>query len=110
MKRSPVPSQTFLLLSLALVIYLFYAILRPFLVSLIVAMTLGSLFYPNFLAMKRAVGGRAGPVSLIMCSIITILIIIPLVLLFSLCEVCSQPGSDPGADGTAPPDYSGTSG
>ena len=82
MKRSPVPSQTFLLLSLGLVIYLFYGILRPFLFSLIFAMTLVSLFYPNFLATKRLVRGRAALASVIMCSIITILIIIPLVLLF----------------------------
>ena len=82
MKRSPVLSQTFLLLSLGLVIYLFYGILRPFLFSLIFAMTLVSLFYPNFLATKRLVRGRAALASVIMCSIITILIIIPLVLLF----------------------------
>ena len=82
MKRSPVPSQTFLLLSLSLVIYLFYGILRPFLFSLIFAMTLVSLFYPNFLATKRLVWRRAALASVIMCSIITILIIIPLVLLF----------------------------
>ena len=82
MKRSPVSSQTFLLVSLALVIYLFYGILRPFLFSLILAITLVSLFYPNFLATKRLVRGRAALASVIMCSIITILIIIPLVLLF----------------------------
>ena len=45
-------------------------------------MTLVSLFYPNFLATKRLVRGRAAVASVIMCSIITILIIIPLVLLF----------------------------
>ena len=82
MKRSPVPSQTFLLLALALVMFLFYGILRPFLFALILAMTLVSVFYPNFVAAKRLVRGRAALASALMCSIITILIIIPLVLLF----------------------------
>ncbi len=82
MKRLPLPSQTFLLLSLALVMYLFYGILRPFLFSLILAMTLTSLFYPNFLALKHLLRGRAILAAVIMSSIITILIIIPLVLLF----------------------------
>ncbi len=82
MKRSPIPSQTFLLLLLALVMYLFYRILEPFLFSLILAMTLTSLFYPNFLALKRQLRDRAALAAVIMSSIITILIIIPLVLLF----------------------------
>jgi predicted PurR-regulated permease PerM len=82
MRLAPVSSQTFLLLSLALVIYLFYQILRPFLFALILAMTLVSLFYPKYVVLRGLVRGRAALASVMMCSIITILIVIPLVLLF----------------------------
>ena len=84
MKSKSIPSQTFLLVLLALVGYLFYQILRPFLFSLILAMTLTSLFYPNFLLLKRLLWGRAVLASVVMSLIIMILIIIPLVFFFVL--------------------------
>lgn len=81
MKDSPLLSQTFLLLILALVLYLFYRILQPFLFSLILAMALVSLFYPNFLRLTRIMRGRATIASVLMCLVITILILIPFALL-----------------------------
>lgn len=75
-------SRIFFTLSFILVLYLFYRMLKPFLVAVILALTLVSLFYPNYLQLNRKLRGHSGLSSIIMCTIITILIIIPSVLFF----------------------------
>lgn len=77
-------SQVFFVLAFGLVLYAFYRMLQPFLVSVILALTVASLFYPNYEELKRRLGDRSNLSSAIMCVIITILIIIPLLLLFLL--------------------------
>ncbi len=77
-------SQTFFVLSFALVLYAFYRILEPFLVAVVLALTVVSLFYANYEELRRRLGNRSNLSSVIMCTIITFLIIIPLLLLFLL--------------------------
>ncbi len=75
-------SHFFFLITFLLLISVFYLMLRPFLVAVILAVTLASLFYPNFRVLKRKLGGYGALSSVIMCAIITFLIVIPLLLLF----------------------------
>jgi predicted PurR-regulated permease PerM len=70
-------SQIFFGLSFVLILYLFYMMLRPFLISVILSLTLVSLFYPNYQQLNRKVRGRSGLSAILMCTIITILLIIP---------------------------------
>lgn len=75
-------SQSFFIVCLLLLLYVFYRMLQPFLVAVILGITLASLFYPNYDELKRRLRGRATLSAAVMCSIITFLIIIPLLLLF----------------------------
>ena len=75
-------SQVFFSFVFILILVVFYMMLKPFLVAIIMAVTLASLFYPNFKALRRKLKGRGGSASLLMCTIITILIIIPSFLFF----------------------------
>ncbi len=75
-------SQNFFIVCLLLVLYVFYLMLRPFLVSVILGITVASLFHPNYTELKRRLGGRSTLSAMLMCSIITFLIIIPLLILF----------------------------
>ncbi|MBI4444629.1 MAG: AI-2E family transporter [Acidobacteria bacterium] len=68
-------------LSFVLVLYLFYKILEPFLIAVILGITLVSLFYPNYSELNRMLRQRSNLSALVMCAIVTILIIVPLVLL-----------------------------
>jgi len=70
----------FFLACLALVIYLFYRMLEPFMIPVILSVTVASLFYPAFTRLRARLGGRGGLSALIMCSVITLLIILPLIL------------------------------
>lgn len=79
-------ARLFFSLSFLLVLYLFYRILEPFLIVIILAITLVSLFYPNYVELNTRLKGHPGLSSIIMCTIITLLIIVPL-LLFGLALV-----------------------
>ncbi|RPJ49499.1 MAG: AI-2E family transporter [Acidobacteria bacterium] len=75
-------SQIFFGLVFLLILFVFFQMLRPFLVSIILALTLVSLFYPNYRQLRIKLKGRKGLASLLMCTVITILIIIPSFLFF----------------------------
>jgi predicted PurR-regulated permease PerM len=75
-------SHIFFTLVFILIIVVFYKMMKPFLVVVILALTLVSLFYPNYRHLKGKLKGRAGLSSLIMCTIITFLIIIPSFIFF----------------------------
>ncbi|RPI28339.1 MAG: AI-2E family transporter [Acidobacteria bacterium] len=75
-------SKIFFGLVFVLILLIFYKMLEPFLVTIILALTLVSLFYPNYRHLRIRLKGRNGITSLIMCSVITILIIIPSFLFF----------------------------
>ena len=74
-------SRIFSALSLILALYLFYQMLKPFLVAVLLAPTLVSFFCPNYLHLNEKLGRRLAISALIMCSAITIVILIPLILL-----------------------------
>ena len=83
MKRtSPNPGQIFLVVALSLCLYLFYGILRPFLFSLILAMTIVCLFQRHFIWLDERLAGRKNLSSGIMCISVTGLILVPLFLVF----------------------------
>jgi predicted PurR-regulated permease PerM len=75
-------SHFFFSLVFLLILFVFYQMLKPFLVAIILALTLVSLFYPNYRHLKNKLKGRAGLSSLLMCTVITFLIIIPSLLFF----------------------------
>ncbi len=75
-------SQNFFIVCLIFVLYVFYLMLRPFLVAVILGITMASLFHPNYSELRRRLGGRSTLSAAAMCSIITFLIIIPLLILF----------------------------
>lgn len=75
-------SQVFFTLVFILILFVFYKMLKPFLVAIIISVTLASLFYPNFRHLRSKLKGRGGTASLLMCTIVTILIIIPSFLFF----------------------------
>ena len=71
-------SQIFFALSLALVLYLFYRLVEPFLIAIVLAVTIAVLFYPLYRRLDDLVGRSRGLSSILMCSVITLLIILPL--------------------------------
>jgi predicted PurR-regulated permease PerM len=75
-------SQIFFGLSFILILYLFYMMLRPFLIAVILSLTMVSLFYPNYQQLNGKLRGRSGLSAILMCTIITILLIIPSFLFF----------------------------
>ena len=75
-------SKAFFALAFVLVLYLFYQMLRPFLITVIFALTLVSLFHANYLDLDRRLGSRPNLTSAIMCFVVVTLIIIPLLLFF----------------------------
>ncbi len=76
------PSQIFFLITFLVTLYIFYLMLKPFLVSVVLAITLASLFYPNYQGLRQRLGGRSNLSALLMCVVVTFLIIIPLAVLF----------------------------
>ena len=72
--------RVFFALCFGLVLFLFFQMLRPFLISLILALTVVSLFYPNYQQLRSKLGQRSGLSAMIMCAIVTFLVIIPLLL------------------------------
>jgi predicted PurR-regulated permease PerM len=75
-------SQIFFGLVFLLILFVFYQMLKPFLVSVILSLTLVSLFYPNYRHLRIRMKGHGGLASLVMCTMITFLIIIPSFLFF----------------------------
>ena len=75
-------SKIFFSLAFVLILYLFYKMIQPFLISVILSLTLVSLFYANYLELNRKLKGRSNLSSALMCLIVTILIIIPFFVFF----------------------------
>lgn len=73
-------SKVFFSLAFVLVIYVFYRMLKPFLITVILAVTIVSIFHGNYLELNRRLKGRTNLSSALMCLIVTTLIIIPLLL------------------------------
>lgn len=74
--------KIFFILTFVLILYVFYRMLEPFLIAVILGVTLVSLFYPNYLQLNSRLKGHSNLSSLIMCTVITLLIILPLILFF----------------------------
>lgn len=72
-------SKSFLLLILAGIVYLSYLLFEPFLVEILTAAMLASIFYRPYKWMTRKIGGRDKVASLIMCILISLLVIVPAV-------------------------------
>lgn len=75
-------SQLFFGSSFILVLYFFYKILQPFLVTIILALTLVSLFYPNYVELNQKLRERSNLSAALMCVIVTLIIIIPSLVFF----------------------------
>lgn len=75
-------SQIFFGLSLLLVLYVFYRMMEPFLVSVILSLTIVSLTYPLYDRLRRRLKGYSSLSALIMCTVVTLLIILPATLFF----------------------------
>ena len=76
-------AKVFFILSFLLILYVFYRMLEPFLIAVILGVTVVSLFYPNYLELNSRLKGHSNLSSLIMCTIITLLIILPSDFVFS---------------------------
>ncbi|MFA5076097.1 MAG: AI-2E family transporter [Patescibacteria group bacterium] len=70
-------SQIFLFGILAVALYFCYLLLKPFLMIIVVAGMLVSIFYGLYERLARRLGNRQGWAALIMCILITVLIILP---------------------------------
>ncbi|MGH9339759.1 MAG: AI-2E family transporter [Acidobacteriota bacterium] len=79
-------SRIFFGFTFLVILYVFYRMLEPFLIAGILALTLVCLFYPNYKELNWRLKGRAGLSSIIMCTVITIIIIIPTIV-FSIALV-----------------------
>ena len=75
-------SKIFFSFALVLILYLFYRMIEPFLISVILSLTLVSLFYANYLELNRKLKDRPNLSSALMVLIVTTLIIIPLIVFF----------------------------
>ncbi len=75
-------SKIFFSLALALIVFLFYRMIEPFLISVILSLTLVSLFYANYLELNRKLKNRPNLSSALMVLIVTTLIIIPFLVFF----------------------------
>ncbi len=75
-------SKIFFSLALVLILYLFYRMIEPFLISVILSLTLVSLFYANYLELNRKLKNRPNLSAALMVLIVTTLIIIPFFRLF----------------------------
>lgn len=75
-------ARIFFGLCLVLILYLFYRMIEPFVIALILAMTAVTLFYPNYRRLNRQLRDHRNFSSLIMCTVMTLLVILPLMLFF----------------------------
>ncbi len=75
-------SKIFFSFALVLILYLFYRMIEPFLISVILSLTLVSLFYANYLELNRKLKDRPNLSSALMVLIVTTLIIIPFFVFF----------------------------
>ena len=75
-------SKIFFSFALVLILYLFYRMIEPFLISVILSLTLVSLFYANYLELNRKLKNRPNLSSALMVLIVTTLIIIPFFVFF----------------------------
>jgi predicted PurR-regulated permease PerM len=71
-------SKVFLLMLVAFISAIFFTMVRPFILALVVAGIFSSLAHPVFLKLKKAFGDRAIPASLATLVLIILVIIIPL--------------------------------
>lgn len=81
-------NKGFLLLLLAGVVYACYLIFEPFLIEILVAAILTSIFYKFYLWVSKKLGGSRKTASLITCLFVVLIVIVPLVnlLIFSAQE------------------------
>ncbi|MFA6106778.1 MAG: AI-2E family transporter [Patescibacteria group bacterium] len=77
MEKSIIP-RVFLLLILASILYLCYAVFRPLLPEIIVAGVLASIFYPLFIWLSAFLGGRRKTSALIICLAVMIFALAPI--------------------------------
>ena len=78
-EKKDVLSKTFLIVLIVGVVYICYLLLEPFLVEMLAAAMLVSIFYRPFLWLTRSFGGRKKLASLVMCILISLLVIVPAV-------------------------------
>lgn len=71
--------KAFLILLIIAVVYACYLVFQPFLIEIVAAMILVSIFYAPFEWLTNKLKGRKHIASLIMCLLIVLIIIIPLV-------------------------------
>lgn len=78
MEKALVP-RLFLLLVLALIVYLCYLVFKPFLDEMVVAAILVTIFYPWYEKIVKFLRGRKVLASLITCFLIVLIVIIPFI-------------------------------
>ncbi|MGI6374270.1 MAG: AI-2E family transporter [Patescibacteria group bacterium] len=76
-------AKPFLIILVAGVLFLAYLIFRPFLLEVLVATILVSVFYSPFEYLVKAMKGRRNLAALIMCLLLVLVVIIPVVKLIS---------------------------
>lgn len=81
MESSRKQPQLLFAICFGLILFLFFSMLQPFLIALVLALTVVSLFYPNYVHLRSGLGERSGLSAFIMCGIVTFLIIIPLLVI-----------------------------
>jgi predicted PurR-regulated permease PerM len=74
----PFITKAFLLLLLAAIIYACYLVFKPFLVDMLAAAILVSIFYTPYEWLTRKLGNRRRLAALTMCLLVALLVIIPL--------------------------------
>lgn len=77
-------SRFFFGLAFLAVLILFFTILKPFLVAIIMALTLVSLFHSNYTRLNSRLGDRKNLSAFLACVILALLIILPLILISGL--------------------------
>jgi predicted PurR-regulated permease PerM len=76
-KQKNLISKVFLMVLLVGVVYLSYLLFEPFLVEILTAAMLASIFYRPYKWMSGFFGGREKVASLVMCILISLLVIVP---------------------------------
>ncbi len=71
-------SRGFLITLLISVLFICYLIFQPFLTEIVAAAILVSVFYPPYLWLTKKLKGKSKSSSLIMCTLVAVLVIVPL--------------------------------
>ncbi len=87
-------SRLFLFFLLGLVLYGCFLVFRPFLIEILVAAILVSIFYSPYEKLASWLGGRRNLASVIMCLVVALLVIIPLVNIIILAAQEARDGYD----------------